>query len=117
LHFFEFFQRGNSGAQPVGLDAIKGPEILAVEDYDIQAVKMAESVNEPKSRVLERSRRAESCAEFDQGLKSGFCSTRIVRFTLHIDSPTPFQTSEHPDAAAIVPLGCMREQVFLTEDR
>jgi hypothetical protein len=60
FHFFEFFQRRDLGAQSAGSGGIKRFQILAVEDHNVQAVKMKESVNQPEGCVLERFGRAES---------------------------------------------------------
>jgi hypothetical protein len=60
FHFFEFFQCRDFGAQSAGFGGIKGSEILAAENDNVQAVKMEESVNEPEGCVLERFHRAKS---------------------------------------------------------
>lgn len=67
LHFSEIFKSGYFRAQSVSSGGIEWLEVLAVENDDMQTVKIEESVNEPKGRMSERLDRTESRAEFFQG--------------------------------------------------
>jgi hypothetical protein len=56
FHFFEILQSCNPCAESASFDGIERLKVFTIENDDIQAVKVEEPVDEPKGRVLKRSR-------------------------------------------------------------